>query len=263
MNEWTIGPEIFRIGPFALRWYSLMFIISFLLGYHLMRRFFALEKKPQTDVDDLFLYVFLGTIIGARLGHCLFYDPGYYLSNPLEILKIWRGGLASHGAAVGILTALWYYSHKKTGQSFLWIGDRVAIVVALSGFFIRMGNLFNSEIVGRPTDVPWALLFPRYEENPVPRHPAQVYEALAYLSIFYLLYRLYQKPAVRDRRGVLFGLFLITVFGFRFFVEFFKEVQETWEVGMALNMGQILSIPFVLIGVYLLVRGWKQPPGGK
>jgi len=258
MINWNVSPEIFRIGPFALRWYSLAFMISFLLGYYILRKIYREEGQPETDVDEIFLYVFIGTIVGARLGHCLFYNPSYYLSNPMEILKVWHGGLASHGAAFGILTAIYLYAKKRPGQTFLWAADRVAIVVALAGFFIRMGNLFNSEIVGAPTDVPWAFKFPRYEANPLPRHPTQIYEAIAYLLIFIMLFKVYQKKRAKTEHGLLFGLFLITVFGFRFFVEFFKEVQEAWETNIPLQMGQWLSIPFVLLGIYLVIQAKKR-----
>lgn len=260
MIEWNVSPEIFTIGPFALRWYSLMFILAFLLGYQITRKIMLLEKKPESYTDQLFIYVFVGTILGARLGHCLFYDPLYYLSNPLEVFMVWKGGLASHGAAIGILTVLYLFARKKKDITFLWTVDRVVIVVALSGFFIRMGNLFNSEIVGKPTDVPWAFIFLRYtgETTHVPRHPTQLYEAIAYLLIFFLLYQIYRRKQAKTESGLLFGLFLVSVFGFRFFVEFFKEVQESWEASLPLDMGQILSIPFVLIGLYLIKNA--KPP---
>ncbi|RMF55560.1 MAG: prolipoprotein diacylglyceryl transferase [Calditrichaeota bacterium] len=251
MIEWNVSPEIFRIDGFALRWYSLGFVISFLLGYYLIREMLRREKKPLVYVDDLFVYVFIGTIVGARLGHCLFYDLGYYLRHPLEILMIWHGGLASHGAAIGILVALYIFA-KKRQENFLWTLDRVVIVVALAGFFIRLGNLFNSEIIGKPTDVPWAFIFTRVDN--IPRHPTQIYEAIAYLGIFGIFYRLYSKNWKNLRQGYLFGLFLISVFGFRFFVEFFKEVQSPWETKLPLDMGQILSIPFVLAGIYFITR---------
>ena len=258
MIEWNVSPDIFSIGFFTLRWYSLMFILAFFLGYQITRKMMLLEKKPESYADQLFIYVFIGTILGARLGHCLFYDPVYYLTNPLEIFMVWKGGLASHGAAIGILTALYIFARKKKDVTFLWTVDRVVIVVALSGFFIRLGNLFNSEIVGRPTDVPWAFIFLRYETNPVPRHPTQLYEAIAYLLIFILLYQIYRRKQTATESGLLFGLFLMSVFGFRFFVEFFKEVQESWESSLPLDMGQILSIPFVLIGIYLIKNA--KPP---
>lgn len=258
MIEWNVSPDIFSIGPFTLRWYSLMFIFSFLAGYFITQKILRQEKKPDSYLDQLFIYVFVGTIAGARLGHCLFYDPAYYLSHPLEILMVWKGGLASHGAAIGILFSLYLFARNKRDVTFLWTVDRVVIVVALAGFFIRLGNLFNSEIVGSPTDVPWAFIFPRYESNPVPRHPTQLYEAIAYLIIFFILYRIYNHKREKTESGLLFGLFLVGIFGFRFFVEFFKEVQESWEAALPLDMGQILSIPFVLIGLYLIFTA--KPP---
>ncbi len=230
-----------------------MFMLSFLLGYYLMRKMYIQENKPEKDVDAIFLFVFAGTILGARIGHCLFYDPAYYLSHPLEIFKVWQGGLASHGAAIGILTAIYFYAKSRRYQTFLWTVDRVVIVVALAGFFIRVGNLFNSEIVGAPTDVPWAFLFPLYENNPVPRHPTQIYEAAAYLIIFISLYKIYQQKKAKTEQGLLFGLFLICFFGFRFFVDFFKVIQVGWETTLPLHIGQFLSIPFVLIGIWLVL----------
>ncbi|MCK6619921.1 MAG: prolipoprotein diacylglyceryl transferase [Calditrichaceae bacterium] len=266
--EWNVSPEIFRIGPIALRWYSLMFILSFLLGYYLVRKMFLAEKKPEQYMDALFLYMFGGTIIGARLGHCLFYDPVYYLTHPLEIFAVWQGGLASHGATIGIIIAVYLFSQKRKETPFLWTLDRVAIVVALAGFFIRLGNLFNSEIVGAPTTVPWAFIFPRYEQDPVPRHPAQLYEAIAYLLVFIFLFLLYRRTQANTRHGLIVGIFLVLVFGFRFFVEFFKEVQESWEASLPLDMGQLLSIPAVLLGLYLIKTAkppvvQKSTPTGK
>jgi prolipoprotein diacylglyceryl transferase len=192
----------------------------------------------------------LGTVIGARLGHCLFYEPEYYLSNPIEILKIWRGGLASHGAALGILLALYLWT-RKFKKKFVWILDRIVIVVALGGAFIRLGNLMNSEIYGVETSLPWGFIFIRNLEM-VPKHPTQIYEALTYFLIFALLIWIYFRSDGKPRKGMLFSLFLILVFGMRFLIEFIKEDQVDFEQGMALNMGQWLSIPFVLLGSGLL-----------
>ncbi len=254
MITWDVSPEIFSLGPIHVRWYGLLFAASFLVGFQIMTKIFAKENKSEKDLNDLFLYMIVGTILGARLGHCLFYNPDYYLSNPLEILKVWKGGLASHGAAIGIVTAIYLYSKKKVGQSFLWVMDRVVITVALAGFFIRTANLMNSEIIGKATDVPWAFKFVNsYVADPLtPRHPAQLYEALAYLAIFVLLFLIYQKSYKKIKEGFLFGLFLISVFSSRFVIEFFKENQSAFEQGMVLNMGQLLSIPLILWGFYLL-----------
>ncbi|MEJ2543846.1 MAG: prolipoprotein diacylglyceryl transferase [Calditrichaceae bacterium] len=178
MIEWNVNPEIFHIGFISIRYYSLLFMLSFILGIAIFHGVYKRENKPKEDLDPLLIYMMLGTVIGARLGHCLFYDPSYYLSNPIKILKVWEGGLASHGAAIGILLSLYLYSRKHPDQPFLWLVDRIVITVALAGFFIRMGNLFNSEIIGKPTDVPWAFKFIRAQvPDPLtPRHPTQIYE---------------------------------------------------------------------------------------
>ena len=258
MIEWTIDREIFSIGFISIRYYSLFFLISFVLGIVIMKRIFKLENKPETDVDDLLIYMMIGTVVGARLGHVLFYGAGHYFSNPLEILKVWEGGLASHGAAVGILAALYIFIKNKKIYNYLWLIDRVAITVALAGFFIRSGNLFNSEIIGKASDVPWTFIFSKYVDN-VPRHPTQLYEAFAYLIIFVVLYKLYSIKKDKSQPGFLFGLFMVCIFGFRIFVEQFKENQEAFEAGMALNMGQILSIPLVLFGIYMIYSSRSRP----
>jgi phosphatidylglycerol---prolipoprotein diacylglyceryl transferase len=244
---WDVNPEIFRIGNFAVRWYGLLFASSFFFGYIIMNRIFKNEKLGEDVLDRLTIYMALGTIIGARLGHCLFYEPAYYLKNPLEIFMIWHGGLASHGAAIGILTALWIFA-KKERKDYAWILDRIVITVALAGFFIRIGNLMNSEIYGIETTVPWGFVFLRNHEV-APKHPTQIYEALTYLAIFVLLYRLYWIKKGEHLQGLLISLFLILVFTSRFFIEFLKEDQVAFEATMKINMGQWLSIPFVLTGL--------------
>lgn len=253
---WNISPEIFALGPISIRWYGLLFASSFIFGFKIMEWIYKKENRPIDDLNDLFMYMLIGTVIGARLGHCLFYNPDYYLSNPIEILKVWRGGLASHGAAVGILTSIYFYSKKKRKQSFLWLVDRIAIGVALAGFLIRMGNLFNSEIIGQPTDLPWGFIFTSVDN--IPRHPAQLYEALFYLFSFVIIFLQYKKYDGKFKDGYLFGIFLILIFGFRVFVEFFKENQTYFEEGMILNMGQLLSIPLVLAGVYFIYNAKKK-----
>lgn len=248
--DWNVGPEIFEIGPLKLRWYGILFALSFILGYQLMLKVFKREDLPEKMLESLTIYMILGTVIGARLGHCLFYDPGYYLSNPVEILKIWNGGLASHGAALGILISLFMYKSKYKEIKYSWILDRIVIVVALAGFFIRLGNFFNSEIIGIPTDVPWAVVFERIDN--IPRHPSQLYESLSYLLIFVYLWRHYQKAGPKIKEFALFGRFLVLTFTARFIIEFTKEVQVGFENELFLNMGQLLSIPFIFIGLYLL-----------
>ncbi len=233
-----------------------MFALSFITGFKIMEIIFRKEKRTENDLNDLIWYMILGTVLGARLGHCLFYNPVYYLSHPLEILMVWKGGLASHGAAIGILTALYLFVKKKKEYSYLWLMDRIVITVALGGFFIRMGNLFNSEILGKQTDVPWAFVF-TYVDN-VPRHPAQLYEAIAYLIIFISLLIYYFRTDAKFKEGMIFGMFLISVFTFRFLVEFIKEDQTYFEQGMVLNMGQLLSIPFILLGLFFVLRKNKK-----
>ncbi|NJD21829.1 MAG: prolipoprotein diacylglyceryl transferase [Melioribacter sp.] len=256
MINWNVSPDIFSIGPITIRWYGLLFAMSFIVGYQIMVIIFKRENKSEHDLNDLVWYMILGTVLGARLGHCLFYNPDYYLSHPLEILQIWKGGLASHGAAIGIITALVLYTRKKKEISFLWVIDRIVITVALSGFFIRLGNLFNSEIIGKPTNGNWGFVFVSVDN--IPRHPAQLYEAIAYLLIFIFLLSFYFRVKGKFKNGLLFGLFLITVFGFRFFVEFLKENQSIFEQNLFLNMGQLLSIPFVILGIYFLFRKDKK-----
>jgi len=253
--EWSISPEIFHLGPISVRWYGFLFAMAFVAGYFIMTWVFKKEKRPQPDLEQLSVYMIFGTVIGARLGHCLFYNPTYYLSNPIEILKVWEGGLASHGAAIGILVAVYLFSKKKKNYSFLWIIDRIVIVVALAGTFIRLGNLFNSEIIGKPTDVVWAFIFTSVDD--LPRHPTQLYESIAYLIIFFILIFIYYKGLEKNRSGLLFGLFLILVFTFRFFIEFLKENQSAFEKGMVLDMGQLLSIPFIVAGIIFIVKSFK------
>jgi phosphatidylglycerol---prolipoprotein diacylglyceryl transferase len=201
---WDVSREITSIGPITLRWYGLLFALAFVFGFIILTRVYKLEKKPQSDLEQLSIYVILGTVIGARLGHCLFYDPAYYLSNPFEMLKVWEGGLASHGAAIGILTALYLFEKKKKDQGMLWTLDRLVIVVALGGALIRLGNLFNSEIIGMQTDVPWAFIFTSVDD--IPRHPAQLYESIAYFISFGILYFIYLKKRETLKTGFLFGL---------------------------------------------------------
>jgi len=244
---WDPNPEIFRIGSFAIRWYGLLFASCFLFGYIIMKKFFDNEGLGEDVLDRLTIYMAVGTIVGARLGHCFFYEPAFYLKHPLEILMVWHGGLASHGAAIGILIALGLFVRKEK-KGYSWVIDRIAVVVALSGFFIRMGNLMNSEIYGVETTVPWGFVFLRNHEV-APKHPTQIYEGLAYLLIFFLLYRMYWNKKGQVYQGLLISTFLILVFTARFFIEFLKENQVPFEATMKLNMGQLLSIPFVLLGI--------------
>ena len=256
MIEWNVSPEIVALGPLSLRWYGILFASSFVIGYKIMYDIYKQEGRSEKDLNDLVWYMVAGTVLGARLGHCLFYNPEFYLTNPLEILKIYRGGLASHGAAVGILLSIYLFTKKRKNFEFLWQMDRVVITVALAAFFIRTGNLFNSEIIGIPTDLPWGFVFVSVDN--IPRHPAQLYEAIAYLMVFIFIYRLYKLKYKELNDGLIFGIFLVGIFGFRFFVEFIKENQTYFEEGMSLNMGQILSIPLIAYGVYLIITRMKK-----
>ena len=258
---WNLNPEIFSLGSFAVRWYGLLFALGFVFGYIIMTKIFKIEKIPQKILDTLTTYMVVGTVVGARLGHCLFYEPAYYLSNPIRILKVWEGGLASHGAAIGIIIALIIFSRKEK-KAFLWTMDRVVIVVALAGFFIRMGNLMNSEIYGIETTLPWGFIFARWGET-VPKHPTQIYEALSYLLIFVLLWPIYLKKTTQLKHGFIFGVFLILLFTVRFFIEFIKEPQVGFEETMMLNMGQILSLPFIVLGIYMLYYSSQQKTSTK
>jgi prolipoprotein diacylglyceryl transferase len=252
---WDVHPELFNLGPISVRWYGLLFATAFIVGYKIMQWIYKREGKPESEVEQLAIYMILGTVIGARLGHCLFYSPGYYLSNPLEILMVWKGGLASHGATIGILIALYLYTKKKK-ENILWLLDRIVIVTAIGGASVRFGNLFNSEIIGKATDVPWAFIFTSVDD--IPRHPAQLYESIAYIILFFILLFLYIKKWKQLNRGFLFGLFLILLFSSRFFIEFYKENQSGFEAGMLLNMGQVLSIPFIITGVIFIFRSLKS-----
>jgi prolipoprotein diacylglyceryl transferase len=257
---WNPAPEIFEIGGFAVRWYGLFFALSFFFGYLIMLRFFAKEKVPVKLLDELTTYMIIGTIIGARLGHVFFYEPAWYLAHPLKILQVWEGGLASHGAGIGIIGAILIFSHVRK-KPFLWVMDRIVIVVALAGFLIRMGNLMNSEIYGLPTTLPWGFQFLRSitpGDALLPRHPTQIYEGLSYLAIFVLLLWHYYKKDGKPAMGYLFGLFMILVFGMRFLIEFIKEPQVGFEQGLFLNMGQLLSLPFVAAGIFFVYRAGRM-----
>ena len=253
---WNVNPEIIHLGPLSLRWYGLLFATGFVLGYFIVRKMFLKEGYTVELLDQLTMYMVIGTVIGARLGHVLFYDPVYYFSHPWKILAIWEGGLASHGAAIGILLSLYLFV-RKNKLNYLWLLDRIGIVVALGGVFIRLGNLMNSEIYGIQTSLPWGFIFKRDGEV-LPKHPTQIYESLSYLAIFILLYTLYNKDIYVKQRGKLFGIFLILLFLARFLIEFIKNPQSDFEKHMLLDMGQLLSIPFIIIGIILIVAANRK-----
>ncbi len=250
--HWNVDPTLFRLGPLAPRWYGLLFASGFLIGFYLMRSVFQREDRPETDLDLLMLCLLGGTIIVARLGHVLFYAPGYYLTHPFEIIAVWKGGLASHGGLIGVPLAIWLYSRGREDQPFLWLLDRLAGPAALIGSLIRLGNLFNSEILGRPTDLPWAFVFERIDQTA--RHPVQLYESVTYLLIFGLLWTLYREWGADTPRGLLIGLFFTLVFGARIALETFKVEQAHFEMALPLSMGQLLSIPAVVLGLWLVGR---------
>ena len=259
---WSVSPEIFSLGPLSIRYYGLLFAAAFVVNYYIFAYFFKRDKLPMELLDLLTMWAVVSTIVGLRLGHCLFYDPAYYLSNPIEMLKIWEGGLASHGAAIGVPLGLYFFC-RKYKMRYLWLLDRIVVVVALTGMFIRTGNLMNSEIYGVQTSLPWGFIFELRGET-VPKHPTQIYEALAYLAIFFVLWHIYHKrEELRNRGGFLFGLFLVLTFTFRFFVEFIKERQVDFEESMSLAMGQWLSIPFVLAGAWLIYYSFRHKPSSK
>ncbi|MDR1407768.1 MAG: prolipoprotein diacylglyceryl transferase [Tannerella sp.] len=266
---WTADPAIFTIFSKEIRWYALAFVIGFAVGYKIVQRMWKNEKLNPAWLDPLLFYTGFGTAIGARLGHCLFYDPAYYLSHPVEILKIWEGGLASHGGVLGIIVAIYFFSRHVSHRSMLWTFDKLVVPTGLVAALIRLGNLANHEIYGHPTNLPWGF---RFIENlyywkrgaaPVfsePSHPTQIYEALCYLLIFALCMWLYFKKESWRKEGFIFGVFMICVFTARFFIEFLKKDQEAFEASMALNMGQCLSIPFILAGVFFVWRAVKKKP---
>lgn len=252
------SPTIEQIGPIEPRWYGFLFMGSFIVGFILMRQMYIAADRTMEELDKLLLYVLIATVIGARLGHVIFYDLGYYLRNPGQIIAIWQGGLASHGAAIGIILAMYLYVKKVPKMSFLWLADRVVIVVAIAGAMIRTGNFMNSEIIGKPTDLPWAVVFEKVDM--IPRHPTMLYEALLCVIIFVLLWLIYKRYEKQPPEGAIFGLFLILLFGGRFFLEFTKVNQAAFAGGWTINMGQWLSIPLVAIGIWLVWKkvNWKK-----
>jgi len=259
--NWNVSPEIVSIGPLTLRWYGLFFASAFLVGLFIAKRMFEEDNAPEEWLDKAFIYMVLGAVIGARLGHVFFYDWPYYSEHPADIPKIWEGGLASHGGAIGIILALIIYSRLVSKRSVLWILDKVVVPTALGGCFIRLGNLMNSEILGKAADVPWAFIFERVDPQ-TPRHPVQIYESITYLIIFLILYRVYWNTEMRKKPGYIFGLFLVLLFSARFFLEFFKSSQGGFEsaFGNALSTGQLLSIPFVLAGLFFMFRPVERRP---
>lgn len=264
--HWHVDPVLFHIGSFGLRWYSLLFVAGFILGWFIFRWFFRREGISEDLLDSLLYTLLIGTIVGARLGHCIFYQPEYYfgsLQGFLEIFMPWKGGLASHGGTIVLFFAMLWYAHhygRKNNFDFVWLMDHLCIAVAFAGAFIRLGNLMNSEIYGDVTTLPWGFIFDLRGETE-PKHPTQIYEALSYLILGIVLLSMYKFNVKKIYRGTFIGIFFIVCFGMRFLIEFIKEPQVAFEDNMVLNMGQILSIPFILIGIGFLVYAFvrKQP----
>lgn len=268
--NWNVDPVIFNIGSFGLRWYSFGFLFAFLLGYYIIRWMFRKEKVNENYLESLLVYIFLAVLVGARLGHCLFYEPDYFLTSAHWTEIFWPfhnghftgfQGLASHGAALGIVISLWlYWKHYRLNA--WWFLDRLVIVVALGGAFIRLGNLFNSEIYGTATTLPWGFVFERNGET-LPKHPTQLYESLSYLVIFAVSLWYYVRKKGQFRTGSIFGWWLVALFGARLLIEFVKNDQVDFEAGMVLNMGQILSLPFIIGGLAIawLASKEKLPQG--
>ena len=256
---WNPDPVIFSIGPLTLRWYGLLFVSGFIIGFYIMSWIFRQEQKGPADLDRWLFYIFGGAVIGARLGHCLFYDPAYYLANPLEILFIWKGGLASHGGTVGVLLGTWLFSRQRE-ESAIWLLDRLAIPTALASALIRLGNFFNSEITGVETDSKFGIIFSRINNNP--RHPAQLYESAAYLLTFVVLLYIYRRYRNRTGDGLYLGIMMIGIFAARFFIEFIKPEYAAYDAGVTLNIGQWLSLPFIALGVFMIAMSLRNKTSG-
>lgn len=260
---WDVNPEIIS-WPVHVRWYGLMFAIGFWIGYNIVARMFRREGAPESWLGTLLLWVAAGTIVGARLGHVFFYAWDYYSKHPAEIVAIWEGGLASHGGAIGVILAVILFSIFTSKRSPLWTFDRLVVAIALVACLIRIGNLMNSEIFGHATTLPWGFMFVRSAEwralyPGLACHPTQIYEALCYLFLFVFLMWLYWRRNAGERPGLIFGVFFIGIFLPRFFIEFIKNPQEAFEQDMVLNMGQLLSIPFILAGIFLIIRAYLRP----
>lgn len=273
---WNPDLEIFRIGNFAIRWYSTCWLIGLALAYFIVKWLYKDQKVKDAYFDQLFMYCFLGILIGARLGHCLFYQPEYFLSSWTHVVEMflpihqmadgsWKftgyEGLASHGGTIGLMVALYLY-YRKTGMNLWHVLDDIAIATPITACFIRLGNLMNSEIIGTPTNVPWAFIFERVDMTP--RHPGQLYEAIAYFFFFFVMLHFYKRTSKEVGTGFYFGLCLTLIFTFRFFIEYTKDIQVDFESGMIFNMGQLLSIPFIILGIACMRGGkWMKKLGAK
>lgn len=261
---WDVSPIIFKLGFFTLRWYSLAFMVGFLVGYEIVACMFRHEGAPERWLGLLLMWTVAGTIVGARLGHVFFYEWDLFSQNPIKILYVWEGGLASHGGAIGVILGVILFSIVTTKRSPLWTFDRLVVPIALVGGLIRLGNLMNSEIFGHATTLPWGFRFvnsPEWQALYAGQacHPTQIYEAICYFALFALLMWMYWRKNAEERPGLIFGVFLIGIFTPRFFIEFIKNPQEAFEQSMALNMGQWLSIPFIIAGLSLIIYAMRRP----
>ncbi|WP_309499274.1 prolipoprotein diacylglyceryl transferase [Sulfurovum sp.] len=256
---WNVNPNILEFGNLQLRWYGVLFVGSFFLGLMILQWIYKREGKDPAVLDHLLIYVMIGAVVGARLVHCFFYEPEYYLSHPLEILKVWKGGLASHGGLAGVLITLYIFA-KRYNTPYMWLLSRVAIPGALTAAFVRFGNLFNSEILGLPSELPWAIVFKRVDL--IPRHPVQLYEAFAYLIILVILIGIYRKVSPIFATKILPGTFLVLVFTARFFLEYTKTKQETYTIDLPFTTGQLLSVPYILLGIAWIIWALKSRQKG-
>ncbi|KPA53894.1 diacylglyceryl transferase [Photobacterium leiognathi subsp. mandapamensis] len=252
---WNIDPVMVSFLGLKIHWYGVLFALAITAGFQVMKSIYIREDKPVESLDSLLMYAVVGIIVGARLFHVVFYDPDYYWANPGQIIAVWNGGLASHGGGLGVILAVYFYT-KRYNINFRWLLDRLAIATALFGFFVRTGNFFNSEILGKPSDLPWAVIFERVDM--IPRHPVMLYEGFSYLAIFVLLFTLYRKTDIGKYKGLLLGWFLVLVMTVRFLLEFIKVHQADYSTGMMINTGQLLSIPFILVGILLVIKGQKE-----
>ncbi len=253
---WSVNPIAFSFGSFHVFWYGILFAFAIIAGLQFMKWVYKIEGRDEEVLESMFLYIVIGIVVGARLGHVLFYDPSYYFAHPTKIIAVWEGGLASHGGGAGVILALFLFA-KKERINYLWLLDRVAIPTALFGFFVRMGNFMNSEILGVPTQKPWGIIFSRVDM--LPRHPAQLYESFSYLFIFLLLTYLYKTKRNSFKNGFLFGLFLVLIFTVRLLVEFVKVKQADYDTSfLMMTAGQALSIPFLIIGFAFIFWSFKK-----
>ena len=276
---WDVNPELFNLGPLTVRWYGLLWAVGIWLALMIVQKLFKHEKLPEAWLDKLFMYTVIGTIAGARIGHCFFYEwklfaepvsflgmtfkyGNHYLAHPWELLYIWRGGLASHGGAIGIMIAIYFFNKNVSKKGFVWVLDRLVIGAAVTGAAIRLGNLMNSEIYGEATTMPWGFIFVR-DNQTMPMHPTQIYEMMYLLVTFALTWWLYWKKEAYKKNGLILSVFLLIVFGTRFLLEFIKMNQQDFESNMFLNMGQILSLPFIIWGIWLLINVNKNAAAKK